>query len=565
MKKIVLLFIGCCSLSCVGVYAQQVDLEGFKKVNFKVTGGVNVNSVYYDTDAPNNPRDPFTYLLSGNINLSAFNFSMPLSYTLTNQGNNLGYTLPFNFNRLSLMPKYKWIKAYIGDANMSFSPYTLNGHPFRGVGLELTPSGAFKISMMGGKLLKAIESSEAAGGIPVFERMGYGAKLGFQKQQYKVELIGFYAKDNIESIAPDFDNKGVKPKENITGSLFFNTALVKNVDFTIEYAISAFSDDSRSQVATQGGFVYRTLGLKENTSILKALKTNINYTIVKTKVGIAYERIDPNYQTLGALFFNNDLENIALTLARPFYNDKINISGNIGYQRDDLNLQKRQNTKRVVGSVNLNYKVNDKLNIAGSYSNFSTYTNRNLNQFSYINNATINPADTLNYRQLSQNAMANITYSFGKQKNQNLNFNYNIAGQANEQGGIIRKGQASNIQNMNLTHAINFKASKLALNSAVNYTLNAVGRLQSTSQGGSISVTKKMFNDTFGTNAGFIYNGTKSDSNVSSSVMGIKLNINYTFLKKHNFVLSGIKMFRQSDKTSAIQDLTVNFNYNYSF
>jgi hypothetical protein len=161
--------------------------------------------------------------------------------------------------------------------------------------------------------------------------------------------------------------------------------------------------------------------------------------------------------------------------------------------------------------------------------------------------------------------MGNITYSFGKQKNQNLNFNYNIAGQANEQGGIIRKGQASNIQNMNLTHAINFKTSKLALNSSVNYTLNAVGRLRSNSQGGSISVTKKMFNDTFGTNLGFIYNGTKSDSNASSSVMGIKLNTNYTFLKQHNFTLSGVKMFRESDKTSAIQDLTVNFNYNYSF
>ncbi len=546
-------------------YTQNVDIEGFKKVNFKVTGGVNVNSVYYDTDAPNNARDPFTYLLSGNINMSAFNFSMPLSYTITNQGNNLGYTVPFNFNRLSLMPKYKWIKAYIGDANMSFSPYTLNGHPFRGAGLELTPNSPFKISMMGGRLLKAVEITEAAGGIPIFERMGYGAKLGFQKQQYKVELIGFYAKDNIASIAPDFDTKGVKPKENITGSLFLNTILVKNVDFTIEYALSALSDDSRSQIATNGGFIHRTLSLKENTSVLKALKTNINYTIAKTKVGIAYERIDPNYQTLGALFFNNDLENIALTIARPFYNDKINISGNIGYQRDDLNFQKRQNTKRVVGSVNLNYKVNDKLNIAGSYSNFSTYTNKNLNQFSYINNATINPADTLNYRQLSQNAMANITYSFGRQKNQNLNFNYNIAGQANEQGGIIRRGQASTIQNMNLTHAINFKTSKLALNSSLNYTLNSVGRLRSNSQGASISVTKKMFHDTFGTNLGFIYNGTKSDTNTSSSVMGIKLNTNYTFLKQHNFTLSGIKMFRESDKTIAIQDFTLNFNYNYSF
>jgi hypothetical protein len=565
MKKIILLFIVYCGFTSLDLNAQQVDLEGFKKANFKVTGGINANSIYYDTDAPNNARDPFTYLLSGNINLSAFNFSVPLSYTFTNQGDNLGYTLPFNFNRLSLMPKYKWIKAYIGDSNMSFSPYTLNRHPFRGGGLELTPPGAFKISMMGGKLLKAIEVTDAAGGIPVFERMGYGAKLGFQKQQYKIELIGFYAKDNIESIAPDFDAKGVKPKENITGSLFFNTALIRNVDFTIEYALSALSDDSRSQTATQGNFIYKTLNFRENTSLLKALKTNINYTIVSTKVGIAYERVDPNYQTLGSLFFNNDLENIAITLARPFFNDKINVSGNIGYQRDDLNFQKRQNTKRLVGSVNLNYKVNEKLNIAGSYSNFSTTTNRNLDQFSYINNANINPADTLNYRQLSQNAMANITYSFGKQKNQNLNFNYNIAGQANEQGGIIRKGQASNIQNMNLTHAINFKTSKIALNTAVNYTLNAVGSLNSTSQGGSMSVTKKMFNDTFGTNLGFIYNGTKSDSNATSSVMGIKLNTNYTFLKQHNFTLSGIKMFRKSDKSIGIQDLTLNFNYNYSF
>jgi hypothetical protein len=564
MKKFLLFLFAYFTVICSGIYAQNVDIEGFKKVNFKVTGGINANSVYYDTDAANNSREPFTYLLSGNISISAFNFSMPLSYTITNQGNNLGYTVPFNFNKFSLMPKYKWIKAYLGDSNMSFSPYTLNGHPFRGAGLELTPSGPFKISLMGGQLLKAVESSEGAGGVPVFQRMGYGTKLGFERQRYKIELIGFYAKDNINSIQSDFDAKGLKPKENMVGSLFINSSFIKNIDFTVEYAVSVLSDDTRSEIVNNGNFINKILKTRENTSVLKALKTNINYTIAKTKVGIAYERVDPNYQTLGALFFNNDLENIAITLARPFFNDKINISGNIGYQRDNLNLQKRQNTKRVVGSVNLNYKVTEKLNLAGSYSNFSTYTNRNLNQFSYINNATINPADTLNYRQLSQNAVANITYTFGKQKNQNLNLNYTIAGQANEQGGIIRKGQASTIQNANLTHSINFKASKMALNSSINYTLNSVGRLENTSQGGSLSVSKKMFNDTFGTNIGVIYNGTKSDTN-TSTVMGIKLNTNYTFLKKHNLTLSGIKMFRQSDKTNNIQDLTANFNYSYSF
>ncbi len=564
MKKILLLLLGYFVLTHGIAYAQNVDLEGFKKVNFKVTGGLNANSVYYDTNAANNSREPFTYLLSGNMSVSAFNFSMPLSYTITNQGDNLGYRVPFNFNRLSLMPKYKWIKAYIGDSNMSFSPYTLNGHPFRGGGLELTPNGPFKVSLMGGKLLKAVESIDAGGGIPVFERMGYGTKLGFQRQQYKIELIGFYAKDNIYSIESDFDAKGVKPKENWVGSVFINTSFIRNADFTIEYAASILSEDIRSQTINSNNFINKLLNKRENTSILKALKTNINYTIAKTKVGLAYERVDPNYQTLGAQFFNNDLENIAITLARPFYRDKINVSGNIGYQRDNLSLQKRQNTKRVVGSVNLNYKVTEKLNLAGSYSNFSTSTNRNLDQFSFINNTAINPADTLNYRQLSQNALANLTYTFGKQKNQNVNLNYNIAGQANEQGGIIRKGQASTIQNANLTHSILFKTSKIGLNSSINYTLNAVGTLESTSQGGSISITKKMFNDTFGSNLGFIYNGTKSDTN-TSTVMGIKLNTNYTFLKKHSFTLSGIKMFRQSDKTDNIQDLTLNFNYNYSF
>ena len=564
MKKNFPSFFCCFVLTITISYAQNVDLEGFKKVNFKVSGGFNANSIYYDTDAPNNTREPFAYLLSGNINVSAFSFSMPLSYTITNQGNNLGYTVPFNFNRLSLMPKYKWIKAYLGDVNLSFSPYTLNGHPFRGVGLELTPKGSLKLSMMGGKLLKAIESTDGAGGIPVFKRMGYGAKLGFEKQRYKIELIGFYAKDDINSIQPDFDIKGVKPKENLVSSLFVNSSFIKNADFTFEYAVSLLSEDARSQYRNQNYFINKTLKTRENTSALKAFKTNINYTIAKTKVGLTYEKVDPNYQTLGALFFNNDLENIAVTLARPFWNDRISIATNVGYQRDDLKSQKRQNTKRIVGAVNLNYKMTEKLNLSGSYSNFSTSTNRNLNQFSYINNENINPADTLNYRQLSQNGVANIGYSFGKQKNQNINLNYNISGQANEQGGIIRKGQASTIQNANLSHTINFKASKVAVNTAVNYTLNSVGTLENTSQGGSLSVSKKMYKDTFNSILGVIYNGTKSQTN-SSTVMGLRFNNNFTFLKKHNFMLSAIKMFRKSDKTSSLQDLTANFNYSYSF
>ena len=192
--------------------------------------------MYYTSDMPNS-REPFTYLLSGSLNISAFNFSVPLFYSITNQGNNLGYTAPFDFNRLSIMPKYKWVKAYIGNVSMTFSPYTLSGFPFKGVGLELTPRSPFKITLMGGQLLKAVSEENASGGIPVYQRFGYGAKIGFEQSQYKIGWIGFYAKDNVNSLNITND-KGVTPKENFVNSLIFSTSLIKNLNFNVEYALS---------------------------------------------------------------------------------------------------------------------------------------------------------------------------------------------------------------------------------------------------------------------------------------------------------------------------------------
>lgn len=545
-------------------HAQEIDIENVYKVNFKVSGGINANSVFYSSNS-NSSREPFTYLLSGNLNLSAFSFSMPVSYSITNQGNNLGYTVPFNFNRISLMPKYKWAKAYIGDVSMSFSPYTLNGHPFRGGGLELTPKGRFKYSMMAGRLLKGVEANESPNSIPVFQRMGYGVKIGYQQAKYKLEWIGFYAKDNINSIESSFDNKGVTPKENIVTSLNIATTLVKNLELNLEYAVSFLSEDSRASLRSDNT-IHKVLAMRENTSKMKALKTNINYSIQKSKLGVSYERIDPNYRTLGAMFFSNDLENITATFSRPFYKDKINVSTNVGFQRDDLAFQKKQNTKRVVGSINVNYNMSDRINLTGNYSNFTTYTNKNLSQFDYINDPNLSPADTLNYRQLAQNATFNMAYTFGKKKNQNVNLNYNIAGQANEQGGIIRKGQASTMQNYNLTHTINFMPMKMAFNTSFNYTLNTVSTADSSSKGASFSVTKKYFNDKLNTNVGVIYNTTSGTGN-ATSVMGLKCMSNYIAFKKHMLSLGAVQMFKKATKRTILMSLrstliiTIIFNH----
>ncbi|PAM94956.1 hypothetical protein B4N84_10695 [Flavobacterium sp. IR1] len=544
-------------------YAQDVDLENVYKPNFKVSGALNANTVFYDSNQDSS-REPFTYLLSGSLNFTAFSFSVPVFYSITNQGENLGYTAPFDFNRICIMPKYKWIKAYIGNASMTFSPYTLSGIPFKGIGLELTPRGAFKVSMMGGQIFKAVAEDEALGGVPVYERYGYGVKTSFEKEKYKIGWIGFYAKDNANSLQFVGEEKGVTPKENWVNSLTFNTSLLSNLTFDVEYAMSVVTEDSRANYRAGGNFRDKLFSAKENTEYLNALNVNFDYAIQKSKLGLTYERIDPNYYTLGAMYFNNDLENIALRFSRPFYKDNINFSASLGYQRDNLAQDKKQDSKRVVGSLNMNYKISDQLSFNGSYSNFSTYTNKRLDQFEIINNPIVVPADTLNYRQLSQNANFNLTYAFGKKKNQNVNFNYSIAGQANQQGGVIRRGQASTVQNYNLAHTINFTGIKTSFNSSINYTENQVSQFDNSSVGASVGVSKKLLKDKMNTNFGLLYNNTESNV-TSSSVFGIKFNNTYMLLQKHNFTLGLISMFRSSTGRPQNNDLMLNFNYGYSF
>ncbi|UYW01815.1 hypothetical protein K5I29_02520 [Flavobacterium agricola] len=210
-KSLLALFLAFLSIH---IQAQHLDFEAIAKdTKLRVNGGVNANAMYYNSNTDKS-REPFTYMLTGSINFSMLTFSMPFNYTITNQNDAFNYKVPFDFNRFSLTPKYKWIKAYIGDNAMTFSPYTLNGHPFRGFGVELTPRGAFKYSAMGGRLLKAVEANDSIGLPAVYERYGYGTKLGFDKERYKVEAIGFYAKDRANSIKNYTD---VTPMLNYVG------------------------------------------------------------------------------------------------------------------------------------------------------------------------------------------------------------------------------------------------------------------------------------------------------------------------------------------------------------
>ncbi len=549
--------------------AQTVDLETLGKGKaFKLGGGVSSNGVFYNSNQEQG-RQPFTYFLQGNLNISFYQFSMPISYSYSNQGEQLNYNLPFNLNRLSLHPKYKWVQGHMGDVAMSFSPYTLNGHQFTGGGVELTPNGPWKVSAMAGRLLKATEFDGDEQTIPAFQRMGYGLKVGYEQEKYSAGVIAFYAKDDINSIATVPDEQDVTPKENMVLSLEGSYKILENLQVNAAYAISGMTQDLRADELpdNQGNLAGLFLKDRISTEYFDAIRAGFDYSFDKSTLGLTYERIAPGYETLGAYFFNNDFENITLNTGTVLFDNKLNLAFNIGYQRDDLKNQKERSMNRTVGSLNATYNASEVLTITGSYSNFTTFTNAKVDQFEVINDDNLldDVYDALNYKQLSQNANININYILSKKEDlqQNLNVNYALADVSNAEDGVVRVGNASTFHNGNVSHTLGLPNRNMNITTALNGTLNTVGTENSTTWGPTLNVNNKFLENTLNTNFGTSYN-TSNSSMAKTSVTNLRANLSYVLKEKHKFHLNIIQLFKNLS-TGNRNELTITFGHSYSF
>ncbi|MDR2817005.1 MAG: hypothetical protein LBB62_09945, partial [Proteiniphilum sp.] len=417
------------------------DFTGFKgKKKVRINGGISSNATLFNSNEITG-RQPFTYQLNGNVNLLFYELlSIPLSFNLNNYGAKFAYpSLP---NRLSLHPSYKWIRTHIGDVSMSFSPYTLNGHQFTGAGVELTP-GRWQFSAMGGRMLKRVDyNPEIPNLMPTYNRYGYGVKTRYNGNRFFMGGTVFAAKDRMENISFVSDSLGIFPKRNAAMSIEGGISIIRGLTLSAEYAVSVLTRDMRSAAVEQGGLIKKLFDRRESTSFYDAIKANLTYTFHKNMIGVGYERISPQYETLGAYYFNNDYENVTLNYARPLFNDKANIALSGGVQKDDLDGEKHEKNTRMVGSVNFSFNPTEKLNASFSASTFQGHRNIK-SQFDYINELTpYDNLDTLNFTQITNNIDLNVNWNVIQREtvSQNLMLFAGFQEAADRQGKYILPG-----------------------------------------------------------------------------------------------------------------------------
>lgn len=534
-------------------YAQNIEevLAFRKKTPFKISGSISARATLFSSQ-PSEARQSFTYQLTGSVNLSLYELlNIPLSFNLNNYGANFSYpSLP---NRLSLHPSYKWAKAHIGDVSMSFGPYTLNGHQFTGLGVELTP-GKWQVSAMAGRLLKRVDADPNIPSLQVgYERWGYGLKTRYEGSTFALGGTVFAARDRDGRISFDIDALGIYPKGNIALGIEGSLSLIKDLKLSLEYGLSRMQQDLRSA----------------EVSYYHALKADVSYSFVGNTLGVGYERIDPGYATLGAYYFNNDYENLTLNYSRSFFDSKLSLALSGGLQRDDLMGQKQEHNKRFVGSAQVGFTPSEALSASVSLSSFQSYRNLK-SSFDYINARTpYDNLDTLQFTQLSHSLDADISWRLKQSEAQTQTLSATLSYQeaADRQGRYIQPGQLTRFMNLDTSYSLDLSALDLTLTGGFNVSNNYADHKAVLTLGPSLSLAKRFLKKQLSTGLSLSYNETQEAGHRLAQVYNLRATAGYRFWGKHGLNASVAYQERKllHAVSSPRSSFTSELSYSYSF
>jgi hypothetical protein len=547
----------------------NVDLSGIKgqlkeklaAKPFEINGGVQVNGVTNWGTSAN--QQPFSYVLAGNVLLKIYGYDMPFTFNYSNR--KFSNTNPsFTFNRTAFNPKYKNWQGHFGNISMTFSPYTMAGFQFAGLGF--THQGQKWLGQVFyGRFLKAVPQDTTSQVTPSYRRVGMGIRGQYTHNKYKLGTALFYAMENPLSIPlPTLPTPlaAIKPMENLAINVDIGMPIGTKMSLETSISTSVLTTNRlQTEAAPQQGDALRSL-LKSNnatTKVFYAIKSALNYTISKNdQIGINYERVDPNYHTLGGYFFTNDFENVTINAQ---HRGKVNVSLNTGIQRDDIQDRKQRNTGRMVVSSNIGFKLAEQTNLTFSYSNFQSYAFirtgfERINQLSPFDNL-----DTLGFSQLSQNVNVGIQHTIRQDSLhvQQVMGNVTHMTLANKKGNLATTVGDNNVVTTVLNYNHTLVKRDLTLGIGLNHAVNRLDSTTTNTFGPTLNVAKQLFEKKLALNSVVSYNFTDRPA---QQVLTVNVGASSTLQKVHSLNLTATWQLRTKPFN---MQWTVNAGYTYTF
>lgn len=543
----------------VFLFAQDLDSLG-KAPPVTLYGSVGASLIGYSADGIEERREPFSWMLNGALNASFYQIDIPISFVFSEQERS--FRQPFN--QFGLSPGYKWVRLHAGYRSMAFSDYTLAGVTYLGGGVELTP-GPLRIMGMYGRLQRSVEEDTTLPFVlPAYERWGYGARLGFESANAEGGISYFRAWDDSASLRRPPTEIDVRPQENTVAGLDFAFALVPNLlRVEAEAGASILTRDVRSAAADSSDipdFLNDIHQIRNSTTLTFAMKGGLRYTSDDFSALLGYERIEPDYESLGSYYFTTDVERYTLEPSFNLFQRKVRVSGSIGLERDNLLETKLARTNRVIGSANIGWDPSQTFGIDASYLNYSTGQS--------AGRLPLN--DSIAVRSVSQSATLAPRFLFVGTK---TNHFITVVGSMQDytdknafSGGVSDSRSLTG----NLIYNLAFVESPLSTGASLLYSETTTGDIVTRATGGTVNGSLGLFGSNLSLGASLGYTRTTQDfagTETSADVLNETVNASYrlTDADQVSFALYATQSSGNLSLNSDFNELTATLSYSRSF
>ena len=550
----------------LGLAFTLVVYSGFSQKNKTVTvfGSLSFSTGFYQNNssfAPNK-QSPFFYSVSGSATIRVKNFSLPFSFTYSDQ--KFSHSNPFL--RMGISPRYKWITAHIGYSSINYSSLILGGRQFLGVGIELSPN-KFYFSVLYGKYDNLMSrpynmATYSSPPIKAFDRYVYGGKIGYGDKT-RLDLMVVKVKDDENSIPLEISKEsGFLPEDNMVVGINFKTQINNRIFFDMSTAGSLHTANINSDIdiETNDDFkqvqgLNKFVTLNYSTRWGYAGEMNLKYKNKLFQIGAKYKRVEPNYRALGVDYMRTDYENYTLNFRTKLFKKRLRIKLKGGFQRNNLDLTRKATSLRKIARVNLNY----------NYKGFMAGINYNNTQ-SDQKAGYVELEDTLRLAVANNSTFVMVGYRWKKKSlryNVNLNLGKTNFKELNSAYFVTVDNNTNNTFNVNfqLTHIPSTTTFSLGTNY---YILESAGRKR-VGNGINFGVGKKVFKKKIQIRFTTVITKRSVDGTDAGYSLRLRNNLSYNITKKQsfNFYISWAKSLNAKinlqDETRANLSYRINF------
>lgn len=544
-----------CLLGTLSVFGQ--DLENISKKDLvKIGGGVALQTTTYAAIGAESNRDPFLGQININLNLNILGIiSAPFSATFSTQS--VGLNTPQPFNNFGISPKYKSVTAHIGYRSMNLSEFSLSGSQFLGVGVEVSPEGAFvKGKAMLGRFAKPVffNPDGTVATTPSFSQIGWGGGVTLGRTaKNELSFNVFKAKDDPNSLNIPKEDLGITPAENLVLGLTGKKTITKQISVDGEIDFSFYTKDlTIPQEVLQGYSYFNNIFLftqNPTSQLKKAIVANVNYQPSFARFQLKYRRVDPNYKTLGIAFVNNDYEDLSLKSSFGLWEKRLGVSVSGGMQRNDLQKQKVTGMLRLISSLGLTYRINETWNASLNFANFNTNTRQTI----------VLTLDSLSMVQTTKSFSANLSKALiSDNGNGSLNISFNY------QDAIVDDVRSTTFFNLNVGYQKQITASKTSIGTSIMAMHSITEASANSNIGPSVMVGKPLMKEKIQASLVGAYLLSFLDGVQGGSITNLSINGNYAISKKHKISFMFSNIIKKAE-TGTSSEHTFSAGYNYSF